>query len=84
MKFIEMSGKTLLKIVNPDEFEGLRSAGVTEHSLVHINPQGDLEVAKRPSGGLSVACWVTMKLALKRRPVAGVGGINWSLTYKRR
>jgi hypothetical protein len=52
MKFIEMSGKTLLKIVNPDEFEGLRSAGVSEHSLVRINPQGDLEIRQKTQWGI--------------------------------
>jgi hypothetical protein len=44
MKFIEMSGKTLLKLVNEEEMHALRHAGIDEHSLVRVNPQGDLEV----------------------------------------
>ena len=47
MKFIEFSGKTLLKIVNHEEMEALKSAGITEHSLLRINPQGDVEVRER-------------------------------------
>jgi hypothetical protein len=44
MKFIEMSGKTLLKLVNDQEIHALRHAGISEHSLVRVNPQGDVEV----------------------------------------
>lgn len=58
MKFIEMSGKTLYRLLQPDEIdpEELRKAGVSEDSLVRINPQGDIEVRKPRSweviGGL--------------------------------
>lgn len=56
MRFIEMSGKTLLKLVNDEEMHSLREAGITEHSLVRINRQGDIEVRQRASwdviGGL--------------------------------
>jgi hypothetical protein len=56
MKFIELSGKTLLKIVSHEEMEALRSAGITEHSLLRLNPQGDLEVREKAAwtviGGL--------------------------------
>jgi hypothetical protein len=44
MKFIEMSGKTLLKLVNEEEIHALRDAGISEHSLIRVNPQGDVEV----------------------------------------
>jgi hypothetical protein len=44
MKFIEMSGKTLLKLVNTEEMHALRDAGIGEHSLLRVNPQGDIEV----------------------------------------
>lgn len=49
MKFIEMHGKTLLKLISPDEFDphDLRKAGVTDDSLVRINLQGDIELRKR-------------------------------------
>lgn len=58
MKFIEMSGKTLYRLLQPEEIdpEELRKAGVTEDSLVRINPQGDIEIRKARSweviGGL--------------------------------
>jgi len=52
MKFIEMSGKTLLKLVSPEEMKAVRAAGITEHSLVRINPQGDLEVRQHASWGI--------------------------------
>ena len=46
MKFIEMSGKTLLKLVNDAEMHALRDAGINEHSLLRVNPQGDVEVRR--------------------------------------
>ncbi|MEX0712900.1 MAG: hypothetical protein WD278_11160 [Pirellulales bacterium] len=49
MQFIEMSGKSLLSVVQSDEVdpEQLRELGVTDDSLVRINPQGDIEL-RRP------------------------------------
>lgn len=49
MKFIEMHGKTLLKLISPDEFnpDDLRKAGVRDDSLVRLNLQGDIELRKR-------------------------------------
>lgn len=49
MKFIEMSGKTLMHVISADELhpEELRAAGVRDDSLVRINPQGDVELRKR-------------------------------------
>ncbi len=49
MQFIEMTGKTLLEIVNedgptPDE---LAEVGVTDESIVRVNLQGDIEL-RRP------------------------------------
>ncbi len=56
MKFIEMSGKTLLKLVSNSELQALRAAGVTDHSLVRVNQQGDIEIRQRTTwdvvGGL--------------------------------
>ena len=52
MKFIEMSGKTLLKLVSHEEMENLRHAGVNEHSLIRINPQGDVEIRRRNDWGI--------------------------------
>lgn len=49
MRFIEMSGKTLMRVISPEELhpEELRAAGVHDESLVRINLQGDIELRKR-------------------------------------
>jgi hypothetical protein len=48
MRFIEMSGKALLTILNADEVspDDLKKAGLTEQCLVRINMQGDIEVRR--------------------------------------
>ena len=48
MQFIEMTGKTLLRVVSENEIspEQLRESGVTEESLVRVNPQGDIELRR--------------------------------------
>ncbi len=48
MQFIEMSGKTLLRIVNEDELhpEELAALGITDESVVRINRQGDIELRR--------------------------------------
>ncbi|MDX1961697.1 MAG: hypothetical protein SFX18_01005 [Pirellulales bacterium] len=49
MRFIELSGKSLMSILTPGEVspEELQAAGLTENCLVRINLQGDIEV-RRP------------------------------------
>jgi hypothetical protein len=46
MEFIEMPGKTLFNLLSPEEMDAteLRSAGVSEDSVVRVNRQGDIEV----------------------------------------
>ena len=48
MKFIEMTGRTLLRVVSENEIspEQLRECGVKEESLVRVNPQGDIELRR--------------------------------------
>lgn len=48
MQFIEMTGKTLSHLVNPEEFDAdaLHAAGVNDESLVRVNLQGDIELRK--------------------------------------
>ena len=49
MKFIEMSGSTLMsKVLEPHEAppEQLRTAGLTDKCLVRVNQQGDIEVRR--------------------------------------
>jgi hypothetical protein len=48
MKFIEMSGKTLLSVVgqgHPSPAD-LARVGVTPESIVRVNPQGDIELRR--------------------------------------
>lgn len=49
MQFIEMAGKTLMRVISPDELhpEELKSAGVTDESVVRVNLQGDIELRKK-------------------------------------
>jgi hypothetical protein len=58
MEFIEMSGKTLARVVSdnevsPDELSG---AGVKDDTVIRVNRQGDIEVRRAGSwdviGGL--------------------------------
>ncbi len=52
MKFIEMSGQTLFKIVSPKEAEPLHRAGVTDNCLLRVNLQGDIEIRRRNEWGI--------------------------------
>ncbi len=49
MQFIEMSGKTLKRLVSDDELhpDELKKLGVTDESVIRINRQGDIEL-RRP------------------------------------
>jgi hypothetical protein len=48
MKFVELSGKTLQRIVSDDELHPheLARLGVTAESVVRVNPQGDIEIRR--------------------------------------
>ncbi|RLS68968.1 MAG: hypothetical protein DWH98_00320 [Planctomycetota bacterium] len=48
MQFIEMSGRTLMSMLEPDEVspDELQQAGLTDTCLVRINEQGDIEVRR--------------------------------------
>ena len=48
MQFIEMSGKTLQRVVQDDELHPreLARLGITDESVVRINRQGDIEVRR--------------------------------------
>jgi hypothetical protein len=49
MKFIEMTGRTLLLVIDEDTItpQELRAAGVADDSLVRVNVQGDIELRQR-------------------------------------
>ena len=48
MKFVEMSGKVLRRVVSDDELHPreLAKLGVTDESVVRINRQGDIELRR--------------------------------------
>jgi hypothetical protein len=48
MKFIEMTGKSLLQVINEGDLSesDLKAAGLQEESLVRINQQGDIEIRR--------------------------------------
>jgi hypothetical protein len=49
MQFIEMSGKTLKRVVSDDELQEaeLDRIGLTDQTVVRINRQGDIEVRRK-------------------------------------
>ena len=58
MHFIEMSGKTLKRIVSEDELQAIElgQIGVTDDSMIRVNRQGDIEIRRHSTwdviGGL--------------------------------
>jgi hypothetical protein len=48
MKFIEMTGKALKRLVSDDELHAgdLASTGIEDDTIVRINRQGDIEVRR--------------------------------------
>jgi hypothetical protein len=46
MEFVELSGSTLLRVLTDKELtpQDLAKVGVTEHSILRVNRQGDLEL----------------------------------------
>jgi hypothetical protein len=48
MQFIQMSGKTLLRIIENDELypHELANLGVNDESVIRVNPQGDIELRR--------------------------------------
>jgi hypothetical protein len=48
MKFIEMTGKTLQRLVSEDELHAgdLAETGVVDDTIVRVNRQGDIEVRR--------------------------------------
>jgi hypothetical protein len=48
MKFVELSGKTLERIVSDDELhpDELARLGINDESIVRVNRQGDIEIRR--------------------------------------
>jgi len=49
MQFIEMTGKQLLSVMEPDELNAaqLESSSIEAGSIIRVNLQGDIEVRRR-------------------------------------
>ncbi len=52
MKFIEISGAVLQKLVSAQENRELRAAGVSDESKIRINQQGDIEILQGSTWGV--------------------------------
>ena len=74
MKFVEVTGKTLARIVNEGELRAadLAAVGIMDDTIVRINEQGDIEV-RRPDG------WdvVGGLLGDYEDRVRGISGLDW-------
>jgi len=48
MRFIEMTGKTLRRLISSDELHvsDLASSGVEDDTIVRVNRQGDIEIRR--------------------------------------
>ncbi len=48
MRFVEMTGKTLQRVINDGELhiDDLVASGVREDTIIRINEQGDIEVRR--------------------------------------
>ncbi len=74
MQFVEMTGKTLARIVNEGELReaDMVAAGISEETIVRVNAQGDIEVRGRDGwdvvGGL---------LGDYEDRVRRISGLNW-------
>jgi hypothetical protein len=73
MKFVEMTGATLLTLADDDQLDGLRAAGVSQHSKIRVNPQGDIEILK--GGHWSI---IGGLLGDFQRRIQNLTGHNWS------
>jgi hypothetical protein len=49
MKFIEMTGKTLKRLISQDDLHlnNLEGSGVEDDTIVRVNQQGDIEIRRR-------------------------------------
>lgn len=49
MKFIEMTGKSLKRLISQDELHlnNLEDSGVEDQTIIRVNQQGDIEIRRR-------------------------------------
>ena len=75
MQFIEMSGKTLARVISDDELSPaqLAKVGVSEESVVRINRQGDIEIRRAGSWDIVGGLLGNFEERIKRET-----GLDWA------
>ncbi|NUQ63319.1 MAG: hypothetical protein HUU20_12640 [Pirellulales bacterium] len=75
MQFIEMSGKTLLRIVQDDgpTVDELAAVGVVDESIIRINRQGDIELRRTDRWDLIGGLIGDFEVRVKRET-----GLDWA------
>jgi hypothetical protein len=73
MKFVEITGDVLLQMAEPDEIGPLRASGVTEHSKVRVNQQGDIELYNHGGWHIIGGLLGDFQARIKR-----ITGLDWS------
>jgi hypothetical protein len=75
MRFIEMTGKQLARVVNDNEMreQDMRDAGITSDTIVRVNEHGDIEVRNEQ-------CWdvVGGLLGEYQDRIKGITGLDWA------
>lgn len=75
MRFIEMTGRQLARVVNDNELreQDLIDAGITEDTIVRVNEHGDIEVRRH-------CCWDVIGglLGEYHERIKGITGLDWA------
>ncbi len=74
-QFIEMSGKTLLQVVTENELSvgEMHKVGMTLHSIVRVNRQGDIELRRATGWDVIGGLLGEFEERLKRQT-----GLDWA------
>ena len=75
MKFIEMSGKSLMRVLSEDELhpDELSNLGVNEESVLRINRQGDIELRRADRWDVIGGLLGEFEIRIKRET-----GMDWA------
>jgi len=73
MKFVQISGASLLQLADAHEAPNLRAAGVHDESQVRINPQGDVEILQEGTWSIIGGLLGDYQARIKR-----LTGLDWS------
>jgi hypothetical protein len=75
MRFIELTGKQLARVVNDNEMrqQDLINAGINDDTIVRVNEHGDVEVRHE-------SCWdvVGGLLGEYHERLKGITGLDWA------